>query len=653
MNDRQMQDERTGAAPTAAIQALVHAAQEKFARDFPGEVHCFDASIWDVRHLKDRPATQTHAKLYFTRYGTTDQPLPQTYAEVLKSWLVLERRSVRTMLLKNAAARLLWEAILLRRGNDPAAFRWQELCEEDISQTELLMREHWEPGTVHHQGIRLLGMVNFLAARGICRPLYYALQTPWTDDGNRHTIAGQEARRARLPSMRALEGVADIYSKYAKSPADRLRACALAILVVTGLRLGELLTLPLDCEVTEISNGKKRYGLRYYKEKTRGGERMYYVRWLTATGAELAQKAVTEIREITSPARERAKILEQDPKRVPIPGHQWADRLGRVEIAALFGVQHRNSLHNIPSSKLPRHREGGRTYYRVSDLESYLLSERVEQLWTLDRRDGTYQLLSETLFIAFAGSFHAAHLGNPLLVEPMGPDTLRHFTVGGGRKKSAFERFDIREEDGAFCKITSHQFRHWLNDLADRGGLPAELQTRWFGRENPRDTQAYQHANIEERLQWVKDGISNGEICGTIASVYFALPEEERDIFLEGHIQAVHFTPLGLCIHDFAIDPCPYYLNCARRCPDYLRTKGNQQERANLIQVQRRTKQALAVAQDQVAAGNGETAQAWIRHYEETLAGVEAALAVDDDPTAGDGAMVQPFKTDPSRFQPL
>jgi hypothetical protein len=185
------------------------------------------------------------------------------------------------------------------------------------------------------------------------------------------------------------------------------------------------------------------------------------------------------------------------------------------------------------------------------------------------------------------------------------------------------------------------------------GGLSAELQTRWFGRENPKDTLAYQHANLEERLQWVKDGIRNGEICGTIASVYFALPEEEQDIFLEGHIQAVHFTPLGLCIHDFAIDPCPYYLNCARRCPDYLRTKGNQQERTNLIQVQRRTKQALAVAQAQVAAGNGETAQAWIRHYEETLAGVEAALAVDDDPTASDGEMVRPFKTHPSRFQPL
>jgi hypothetical protein len=286
-------------------------------------------------------------------------------------------------------------------------------------------------------------------------------------------------------------------------------------------------------------------------------------------------------------------------------------------------------------------------------VEVYLLSEWVERLWTLERRDGTYQMLSETLFIAFQRSFHARYISNPLLVEPMNLHHLSEFLVSRGRRSSAFERFGIREESGAFCSITSHQFRHWLNDISDKGGLPVDLQTRWMGRENPQDTQAYQHATVEERLQWVKNGIRNGEICGTTASVYFALPEEERDIFLEGHIQAVHFTPLGLCIHDFAIDPCPYYLNCMRSCSDYLRKKGNQQERMHLIQLQRRTKQALEVAQTQQAMGNGEIAQAWIQHYEDTLVGVEAALAVDDDPTVSDEATVQPFKDHRSRFQTL
>ena len=308
------------------------------------------------------------------------------------------------------------------------------------------------------------------------------------------------------------------------------------------------------------------------------------------------------------------------------------------------------SAYKLPRDNVPLHQRYGRSFFLAGDVEAYLLSERVPYLWTVDRKDGTYQMLSENLFIAFQRSFRTKNGANPLLVEPLKYGSIHRFLTG---ERSAFERFGICEADGTFCKMTSHQFRHWLNDIADKGGLPVDLQSRWLGREHSQATQAYRHATVEERLQWVKTGIRNHEVGGTIATVYFALPEEERDIFLEGHIQAVHFTPMGLCIHDFAIDPCPYYLNCARKCPDYLRTKGNQQERQNLIQIERRTKQALEIAKTQVSVGNAETAQAWVQEYEETLAGVEAALAIDDDVTLSDGTMVRPFPNDPSRFEPL
>jgi hypothetical protein len=36
-------------------------------------------------------------------------------------------------------------------------------------------------------------------------------------------------------------------------------------------------------------------------------------------------------------------------------------------------------------------------------------------------------------------------------------------------------------------------------------------------------------------------------------------------------------------------------------------------------------------------------AQAWIDHYEQTLAGIRRALAVDDDSASADGVLVRPF----------
>lgn len=92
-------------------------------------------------------------------------------------------------------------------------------------------------------------------------------------------------------------------------------------------------------------------------------------------------------------------------------------------------------------------------------------------------------------------------------------------------------------------------------------------------------------------------------------------------------IQAAHVTAFGLCLHDFAVTPCPYHLNCVRGCADYLRTKGSSGERHRLVQIQRGTEPVLASAM-----ARGAVAKARIAHCEETLDGVRKALAVDEDP---------------------
>ena len=612
-----------------AIEKLVAVAREKFAADFAIDPSSFDSSLWDIGHLKDRAFNRTNRNLHFTRYGTNDQPLPRDFSGVAKSWLILDRRSPRNMCVRLDCLRILWEAILVRRHGDPMTFRWPALSEEDLSQAELLMRTHWSPSTTYKRVMSLLVFTRFLASRNLCRPLYYTPQTQRVEDFHRHTIAGQQARRDRLPTEAVLNGLADIYRKHAIEPRDRLRAAALAVLVVTGFRIGELLTLPLDCEVRETSGGQTRYGIRYYREKSRGGARLLATRWLTPIGAELAQEAINRIRKITQAARQRAKVLEDSPHRVPLPGFHWGERMTRREVARVLGCNHL-SVFTIPRNMLIQHRDSSGIYYRAFEVEAYLRNLRVKQLWTIDRRDGTQQKLSQSLFVAFRNFFHLTRSACPLLVEPILLSQITDFVTSRGDMKSAFERFGIREPSGAACRMTTHQLRHWLNHIADKGGLPVELQTRWLGRENARDTEAYRHATVSERLEWVKAGMRDGTLGGVKTDVYLELPLSQRETFLDGEIQAVHFTAFGICLHDFAVTPCPFHLNCVRGCPDYLRTRGNQNERQHLIQIQTATEQALAAARIQTARNNG-IADAWIRHCEETLEGIAKALAVDDD----------------------
>jgi TM2 domain len=98
---------------------------------------------------------------------------------------------------------------------------------------------------------------------------------------------------------------------------------------------------------------------------------------------------------------------------------------------------------------------------------------------------------------------------------------------------------------------------------------------------------------------------------------------------------------IGVCIHDYAIDPCPYHLNCLRGCSEYLRTKGDKEEQKNvaevynfhLIQLQRSKK-----AEEEGASMAGNFAAYCARIVE----GAKAALAVDGI-EASDGELVKVF----------
>jgi hypothetical protein len=629
-----------------AAQQLVCMAQARFKADLGLTGQDFDATHWDITSLAHYLTRQRHVYLHFVRHGDRGDPLPTHYAVMVKCWLLLTRgSSAENLTTKLLAARMLWEAICQRCNRDVEAFHWHTLSLADLEAAETLMRHHWAPSTTYKGATRMAKLVNFLAAHGVCPPLHYRPYTPRQRDFSRNTLTGQEARRAKLPSTRALEGLADLYHRGLTEPPDRLRIAAVALLVVTGMRVSELLTLPLDCEVEDCQDGQTRYGLRYHREKTGYGPERTAIRWLSPVQAQLARTAIAEIRDLTASARERARLLEAHPDRVPILDYAADDWLTTRQAKQLLGSC--NTGHgNVPTllQGMPHRVEGKRFRFRVGDLEQHLLQWRAERLWTLRTGPDRVQSLSETLLLAHRDFFSSQRGTCSLLVESL---TIRHlsdFLSGRRGVGSIFERMAICEDDGRSCRISTHQFRHWLNDLADKGGMPVEMLSRWMGRSEARDTLDYRHATVDERLTWLKAGIREGSVTGFMADVYQGLASDEREHFLDGQIQAVHVTPLGFCVHDFAVEPCPYHLNCLRGCQHYLRTKGNSQERANLIRVQDITVRALAQARQQVNGNNPALAAAWIQHHEDTLRGVAAALAVDGDEQIADGVQVSPAR---------
>ncbi|MBE2197493.1 MAG: hypothetical protein IAE79_02710 [Anaerolinea sp.] len=624
-----------------AVVKLLQIGRRKFQRLLGDTGQGFDNLRWDTRSLQKETVSGLPRYLRFSCLQS-QEALPSAYVEIVKCWMLLQyATSVRTLWHALQAAKCLWAS--LQQGQKES-FAWSSLSEAVLNEFEVWLAARYHPTTVHHRLSLIIKLGSFLAARNICRPLYYVIQTSSPRAVAKLTLAGQEADKEKLPTPRALQALADLYQQQAREPADRLLLAATAILVVTGLRLTELLTLPEDCEVREMHQGQEVYGLRYYKEKTRGREKMLAVRWLTPLQAELAEEAIGEIRQLTARARERASVLEAHPERVPIPGYEPDGRVDSPTLADIVGLKSWRSIRNHPWIELPSQREHGETryHYRIRDVETFLLRFRHTPLWVIDRGDNSQQLLSETLLIMPRNFLDSRTNPQWLLVEPIKAGHLQRFLATGQGVKSIFERLDIREADGSPCRLTSHQFRHWLNDLADKGGMPVDDISRWMGRESWQETEAYRHATPDERLAWVRQGIRDGRIQGMVSAAFFELPLAERDSFLEGQVQAVHFTPMGLCVHDFAIEPCPYHLNCVRGCPDYLRTKGSPMERRRLLQVQADTEKALTYARQYAADHQVETAVAWVTHHEKTLAGIEAALAVDEQGDEPNGKLVKP-----------
>ena len=165
-----------------------------------------------------------------------------------------------------------------------------------------------------------------LESRGIlvCT-LYKHRQKRQRDTSSRH-IEDREAAMEKLPPMPALRALADA-SQNPKNDPDRMLFAVVKLLVALGFRVGEVLTLPVDC--WRVNENGQPY-LTYWPEK---GAPLS-PKWIPSAAVELVRGAVETLLVLTQEARQRARLLEADPTRVPLFGdYESTELLGTAELA--------------------------------------------------------------------------------------------------------------------------------------------------------------------------------------------------------------------------------------------------------------------------------------------------------------------------------
>jgi len=248
----------------------------------------FDSPIWDVRHLRTSRHKTSNSRVHFTRYGSETDGLPTAFCKRCKSLLDAEPMYRRNDVVSSGyrAHALGSHRFSIRR---LAWIRLVAIDEEDLLKTEQVMLAHWSPSTTYKRSTQLQFMMRSLAAAPVA--VSCGRWKSYSHAANRRLRAihmdGQLERMKRLPSDGAIQAVCDIYAKYAREPRDRLIACVLAVMLATAFRIGEALTLPLDCLCSEGTGTRKRWEYGTTRKSPRRAKQLA-VRWMTPKQAELA-----------------------------------------------------------------------------------------------------------------------------------------------------------------------------------------------------------------------------------------------------------------------------------------------------------------------------------------------------------------------------
>jgi hypothetical protein len=423
----------------------------------------------------------------------------------------------------------------------------------------------------------------------------------------------------KMPKDGVIEAVAHLYKVIPDGEwADRVRICFVSLLVLTGFRIGELLTLPALRVQTEEDTGRQY--LIFYPEKGAPPQK----KWLMTAGGKLAGEIVDEILRLTAQAREVATWLHDHPGAVDLKfPNDEGETLKLADINEVLKISSYSGLRQfITTREVPI--DNGRV--SKSELTAALRADSYSAPVSIVSGTGEQLFLKDALACAFGNAFHSSKKTLTYAVVPIAEQQISDFICGRASMPAVFERYGVVGPDGSTLTVASHAFRHWLNDCFDRGGLSDLEQAVYFGRLNPKDNRAYQHMSQQDRVRAAREALKRGDMKGPVADKIRNLPIKRQDAILAARVQAVHIIPGGACFHQFSQSACPNQTACKNGCGDFHWQTDDQAQTKELQFEKEFLEVAVETAKREVAE-ESYGADVWLQHNLQKLAQVDRCLA--------------------------
>jgi hypothetical protein len=446
-----------------------------------------------------------------------------------------------------------------------------------------------------------------------------------------------EAREKALPSAAALRALGKLF-RVAEGTCDVLISSVAALMVCAPQRVNEVVRLGHRCLIEEDDGDG--ISIRW------PGSKGYYdhTKPISPAVADVARDAIARIVQCTGVARSIAKWYEDNPNKLYL--HARAEHLRHREKLTvqelglvLFGQGAKNgSVRAWCDGHEVEFVDTGRTIVRYADAERAVIS-MLPASFPHTSIDGG-GLYSEALFVIRKNELNAQRGTYECVVDVVAQDDI---AVRLGQRsttgiKSVFERYGFTEDDGSPIILRTHQFRHYLNHIAQLGGLSQAEVAMFSGRKDVRQNDAYNHMTADEAQEPIARALVEHDFMGHLAQVAQKQPMLRSDFLRSGPL-AVHATDFGYCVHNFASEPCQLYRNCLQ-CEELVCLKGERHKLANIEKAREEKLELLRVAEAAMREGSFN-AETWVRLYQDDLAHLDARLKLLRDPAVPDGAAIQ------------
>lgn len=471
----------------------------------------------------------------------------------------------------------------------------------------------------------------------------------------------EEYRSSKLPDEDAIFALADIFSRKDSELSDRdiFVTSAVSLLLAAPERASELFFLKHNCiyeeEVPRLSksslelaedgsNIEKVLGIRWYAQKNYG----YDIKYIPSVMIPMVKRAIERLIKMSEQPRHLAYLLETSDK---FPRHKLCPKvpddqlLKRSEVLSAMGFD--VSLYDEASKE----KDSGKSFLITREIPisdytvclndlNIILRNRLPQGFPyvpFKTGNGVKVKWSEALFSFFNNQFHAdkvtisSELWMPdinRLNVALSPTKLKkRGTKELSNVKSIFQRWGYGN-----YSVTTHQFRHLLNTIANTNGMESLLLAKWSGRADIKQNRVYDHTTVEDRnyslikMQEDEVGTVNTDSKFTFQ---IATPRTLQELNIKTTL-SMHTTEFGLCTHSYIDEPCLKYRNCLN-CIEHVCIKGDAEKKKRLQD--RLRKEKLLWAKDKEAASKNVTgAKVWLETRELTIKRCEQMIALLDDP---------------------